>query len=736
MAKLFDRMTPVVHQSPDESKKEILDERKKWLLLPTIAYKVLVPYKKERQLNLFQETILKFCLSGYKTADYIADKLILTPELVRYILEELKQQNLIDENGLVTQIGKDVLAEQNESYELKIGYIFFDVLRESFWDTFVFDNDFKIVGSEFGENYRRLDLGKSGRPVYKRATVIKSELEKYPEPPTSLAILSVLNKHQRRQKNILRGSYSDVNDKEFLPCNIEKVQFLGEARPIYLTTFAYMPSDFINNIHWKVCHPFGSGVSQKLRDALEKAMADNQQMLKDDIQDLVTHSLRTSQRDLQEVNDSESKEAYDYLTSMLSVNVTRYPATFESLRTLYRKFKELSIANSKENKGKSFEEVQSKLGTYVIQCYQAIEEALYAVKELYKDFFIDYLTKYPAKNAEVLGEIAKQCGFVDFKAEADKVFRRFFCLSKGAVLHVDDSKDMRALVGLNLLIAKSVNEHPFWRMAQKHPRFIIYIQCLGKLRNDFGHTTENTYEFKKVEMIFQDTLNIVSILLEDLTFNSLYKPEFDNLNEEALVMEAKVRLLSEKTVEMKIGSAIRSFPILFNNLTDVNYFKMKKNDHFIMKCTSSFETLLNEILPFIVNGTEGIHVEKMGEENLKKVCKQIEKYGFTFNVEQMPTSFKRVNMKKLHFTIEKLKSSVLNVKLYAILLSGAVEKKEILQKIAHEYPEFFETIIRISDKRGHGTNVVLTDEEITECAIELFTLFKCVLPILKQYKEE
>lgn len=745
MEKLFNRMTKVVHQNPSIPDELVARKYRSWVLLPTIAYKVLVPDEKESPLNLFQETILKLLLSGYKTSEYIADRLLLKVELVEYILQELVSQELLGSNGLVTDKGKALIDEQQEPHEMKIGYIFFDVSSQSFWDTFVLSKDLQYIISEFGEQYRQIELGKIDAPRKFRSVVVQSDLETLPPPPSSSEIINVLRRHKRRLRNRKNGHFVDEEVEQLvdvLPRFIEKVQFLEETFPLYVTTFMYMPSDVMNNSHWRVCYPFGKEPSPKLFDTLT-ILRDNQRHLKEEMSQLVQSALRTSEQDYNQAHTKEINEANDYLVSILGTKIETYNGPFYQLQQLFLKYKELKTATEKLNQGHAFDEIQSKISGYIIKSSHVIEETLSTVRSLYvkkqksNPEALDplrLLSKHKPKNAEMLTEIAKQLGFQDEQDENAQAFFRFLAVSYGEVKYVEQSRSLRPLLAYHLLVAKDDTDHPFMKMVARFPEFIVYMQQLTNRRNEFAHTTEKRYYLHTMDEILAYTMEVVSILLT-LPFNVVNLKKVVIHDEKKVDMDTKTRLLSEQTVDIEIGSNIRSHSTLFKALTEVHLLHTRKSDQFILSCTSALEALLNEcILRAEFTGAKSL-LAQTGSKTLSRVVeKGLSQQGFKLNVEKLPTPFLQVNMKKVKLNVEQLKYAVLNVKVYALLVSAANLRQPLFEQIGAVEPDFFETIILLSDMRGHGSGTTLTEEEANDLLQRLFTLFKNVYPEIKLFE--
>ncbi|GAE27526.1 hypothetical protein JCM9140_3678 [Halalkalibacter wakoensis JCM 9140] len=698
-----------------------------------IAYKVLVPYPEDKALNLFQETILKLYQSGRKTAEYISNKLLIHEELVSFIIKELIERQLLTTEGLLTESGQAILSELQEPYNMKTGYIFYDVINKSYWDTFIFDEEFQYVSCGHGHDKRRFEYGDVGNPRKQLAVVIKSDLSEYPEDPTNIEILTVCIKHKRRMKTLEQGGYLPEGGINRLPKNLGKVKFLGEKFPVYTATFLFMPNDLNNKSFWQVCHPFKGGTSQMLRENLDQLKeASNQSFLKEEISDIVNEAFRVSQIEIDGLEDDKNKEASSFLKDVLSEQITSYPSVYKKLLDLYHVVKELNHLHADSNRGKTYEEIQTKMREYIRTSHETLEDALLIVKQANDDYFNHrYLTKDAYKNGEILSVFAEQCGFKNH--ETNPLIQRFLSVKKGSVLYAGESKELSSLVAVHLLMAKEISEHPFWKLGEKIPQLLLFFSHLKTKRNKSSHSSGVEFHFKNEEMLFAKVMYVISMLLSNLDFHYEKDFTFQPSEEDERSIDQKLYYFAENEIYKKVGTVVQAFPQIQSLLVDVEYSKLKKKNSFLVEATRVMEELLTALGKKTVIEEARMHVQKKATDNLSYLRKPIQLLGFEFEIEQLPDSFINVNPNKIINSFRDFENSVLSAKLYAILFSVTMKETELIKELARDIPQFIQLAVKISDQRGHG-NVTVTEEVRQEISQQLYEVVIKLLPIYKKYQ--
>jgi hypothetical protein len=739
MAKLFDMRTPVIYQDAKPAVFSVERNLQKWILLPLIAYKVLVPYPKPRSLNFFQETVLKlFQSGGRKTAEEIAGKLLLNEQLVKYIIEELKAKDLLDVQGMVTPQGLEAIRDQYSAHEMKIGYVFYDVLSGSYWDTFIFDEEINYIEASPGDRQRNIAYGDVGDPKRERALVIHSSVEQEPEPPDSIRILEICLRHERRMRNMMRADDTGNVDKIRLPKHIEKVKYLGEAKAVYAATMIFIPRIAGGDpAQWQVCHPFRGGVSVRLRQTLDRAKDEPVNFqLKEEMNRLLEQAFEVTDTEREMRRSEIEKKANEYLAGILGEGIFRHRVLHEHLVKLYDV--SLALSGLSGSLGKNYDAVQSKISSFIDAVYQLMGNILYAIKQDFGDYFsLDCLVSDPNRNAEILGVIAQKIGFRDHGDGTS--FSSMLNVKKGAVAHADEGLEVRSLLAANLLIANEIQEHPFWRLAKRVPQFILFLQDLKRKRDAVTHSVDDHFLYKTVEIMFPRIMYLISILFDGIRFDydRNNRPEItfadDAEDEFALDMDKKLYHWSESFLDHELGIVIREYPSVRKALIDVQYIHKTGNGNFLTGCSRVLEELLKvwgrNRLDSKAAGLIGTEMER----NLAYLRENLMRHGIEFDPGKLPEAFVKVNPFKIRKTFAKFDKGVLSTKLYVILFSECYNQSPMLAEIGQRAPDFIRICAEISDLRKHGS-APLPDEQLKEqWAAKLLKLTKEILPVFEKY---
>lgn len=728
MAKLFNNTNDIILHNPAPFNEKISKDDKSWILIPAIAYKVLIPEAKERKLNLFQETILKLFKSGNKNINFLEDNLLLDRKLIEYIINEFHVSGYIDDNNLVTQKGTNVLADEDEDYKNIVGYIFYDVVSNKFWDAFVPDEDYKILENDgFGQEFRRFKYGDLGKPIKGKAVVVKEETEAEIREIDSLEIHEVCIKHKIRLSNMTKSNYNMKNYT--FPKRIEKIKYLDEATPIYLATYMYYPKDLTKQSKWQVCHPFYGGTSNNLRLELDKLKETPQnENLKKCIDDLVFTSLNVTADERKNLRNEDDKRFYEALEKRLSKNIENYSSLTSILLEMNRNFEK--IEKMKVNRGKRYDEIQEKLGENVVLAQESLEVALKILAGQYEGYYNDkLLSNNIYENSKKLGLLAKRCGF---KEQFPDIFQKFFKLKKGNIKYALENAEMKALVALNLLISDGVNEHSFFNLAKQVPEAIDFLSDLLIRRNENNHNYSIEDNERDIKVIYLKVLYIISLLFEDLTFRYDGKISFYTFEEceekEIQHIDMKVRMQADHEVESDIGKVIRDYPDIKKLLMNGKIRLIKRKGMCIVDFCKVFESLLNVIADRMLDKKAKDRVPFKPQESVAYIEKNIKKLGFNFNSAELPDSFKRVPTNKIKNGFESFEMGTLGSKTYTTLYSAIENDSELIEKIGYESPELINIIARIADIRHHhGSSIEFSDE-----FIEIYTeIAKAVKVILK-----
>lgn len=710
MVQLFNNSTDIILHEPAPFNEKIPISERRWILIPSIAYKVLIPEYKERKLNVFEETILKLFKSGNKDIKFLEDNLLINRKLIEYIINKLYKEKYIDKNNLVTEEGRNVLLDKNEDYKYIIGYIFFDVITNKFWDAFIPDVDYRIVENDgFGENFRRFKYGDLGNPTKVKATVVKSKNKVEIKNIDTLEIYEVCIKHKIRLSSI---NNINGNKNYILPKRIEKIRYLGEANPVYLATYMYYSKDLIKQSKWQVCYPFYGGTAINLRLELDKLkeMSENKG-LREYIDDLVSTSLNVSCNQLEGFINEDEKNIYENLKKILSSNINNYPKVSKILLDINKNFQ--IVDRIKVNRGKRYDEIQEKLGENVVLAQEALEAALKVLATQYEGYYNDKVISYNRNdNIDMLSSLARQCGFEEL---FPNTFKKMFNLGKRKIESALISNEFKSLIALNLFIAQSVNEHSFFNLGKYVPGAIDFFYDLLNRRNENNHKYSVEDNERDIKVIYLRVVYIISLLFDDLTFNykgkiSFY--EFDECDEKEVEhVDIKIKMQAEHDVEKDVGQEVRKYCDVKKLLISSKIKLIKGKGMCIVDFCKVFESLLNTIAERMLEKKAKNKVQVKCDENVDYIEKNIKKLGFNFKSEKLPKSFKRVSTNRIKNNFESFERGTLGSKIYTILYSAIENDSELIKQIGYEDPDLINLIAKITQIRQHyGSGIEFQDE--------------------------
>lgn len=714
---------------------------KQAVLLPMKACKVLVPYPKDDALNLFQETILKLLNCGSKEVKWLADKLSLDISLVEVVIKELHERKLITKSRNITDEGTRILEDESLSYDMKTGYIFYDYVSKSYMDAFIPDGKFRP--SEIRNRKKESNIiqyffdSTDPNSYYESAIVIKADKPEIEINPSIYDVLKVCRKQRNRERMMFFDKYAEERDDDVTKfTHSDNVSLLNVNKDVYVATYLVVPTgDIVNKSNMQVLYPFGEGLSSQLIDPIKLAANHPENgSLKNAIDELKKKQTGLTENEKREVR-TYNEDIIKRVDAVLSENIQNYP--YVNKRAIEVESKREDILRLiKENKGKNWETINSNINDYIIAIYRLLAAALIDVSDK-NDYFKNLLNSDPKHNADTLKEIALQCGFTD-----DEVFEKYFRVKKGRVIGTygsegaKSSEEVRALVALNLLEAKDNIEHPFYRLAQAEPTFVIDTFKLTCLRDDGMHGNDIEYNFNHVEGLGKKFFKVISLVLEDLCFSE----EQFKLDESVRVNEnlIKQRKAAENQMESLFTRGVNRFPGLANKLVDLieeqtygEEFLKDPTNKSTSKTGESYPTYVAEIIEFILKELCKRRIEKKALSNLKgytdeygkELLEQIKAQGF--NADSIPY-YSLPNISK---SFGDYRMGTMQSNFYVWYFSELEQPDNLLPELAEICPNFVQVISNAVDVRSHAGIKAYSDKcldfiksNLVECVNQIVDL--------------
>lgn len=682
---------------------------KQAVLLPMKACKVLVPYPKEDALNIFQETILKLLNCGAKEPSWLSEKLSLDSELVEIILKELTERKLITKARCITENGKLMLVDKNLSYEMKTGYIFYDYVSKTYMDAFVPDSKYRAAGirkRDFEQNRIQFFFDDSNpNSDYEEAIVIQVDKTESEGLPSVYDVMKVCRKQKNRERMLFTGEHSEEKDEDVSRfANSNKVSLLGDNSDVYIATYLVVPTgDLVNKSNLQVCYPFGEGFSAGLTNPiLSSANKEENAPLKKAIEELKRRQTSLTEKERRTVR-SASQNLIQRVDKILSANIRNYPYINQRALEVESK-RETIIRLMKENKGKNWETINSNINDYIIAIYRFLAAVLIDVADKHSGYK-DLLNRDRKHNADTLSTIALKCKFVD-----DEVFDRCFCIKKGRVRDAKRSEEVSALIAWNLLEANGNNDHPFYKLGNEMPNFIVEVNKLRQLRDDGMHGNDIEYSFRCVEDLSKMYFRVLSILIEDIEYHEdAFSIDATKVLDEN---ELKHRKEAENMLERIFTSNVNRYSGLSNVLVSLieeqNYGEeylnetttdpfSKKGEGYPTYVSETLEMILKVLCKQRLNKSVMSSLKNYSDEYRNELLKGMQELGF--QVEEIPY----YNLSNITKSFDNYRMGTLQSNFYVWYFSELGQQDCMLAELAIRCPLLIQVVhdaVKVREHKG------------------------------------
>ena len=483
MIYVFNNATPVLNYGPNC--KPHKPRSQQYLLWPAYAYRVVAPERRHRQLNLFQKHVLGLCRSGVYKANSISDLLDIDMELAAFLLVELKQMGLLNDEFMPSENGLRVLDEESSGQDtMMVGFVFQDPWSGKFWPRFV--SQLAYIDVEYQHQRAYLLLGTTGNPRRKRAFCWFPRGDTLCYQPKPQDILKASRLHRRHARDYKRymGKLDEIDSDNdivsFEPeSNLQQVALINEEPvPVMLTTFVYVPKSITEGISWQVCDPFGLGINRELRTVIEEQM-EHYEPLKHFVRQLTDKIVSEEDETFLETNAQMLTKATEVVEDQLTLAIRRYPSLYEDLIGM-------EIAHSRVNIGGPNLKNDIK---DILTKSQIVLEGLFGVirSSSPTEGCWRILTREDVNhNSDLVNQIAAKIGFT--LNHEDQLPPGLTRISLGKIKSAADfgGESIGPRLVASLLTAHRRPDHPFHRAARLFPEMLIKVYEIAQLRNQFG----------------------------------------------------------------------------------------------------------------------------------------------------------------------------------------------------------------------------------------------------------
>lgn len=503
----FTKETPILYYQPHSSNRWI---QREYLLLPAWCYRVVAPKVSSRKVNILEKAVLGMCRVGAFTALEISDKLDIGADLAALIIKQLTDQTFIDNRGVLTERGLEILERETLATEDMIaGFIFQDPWTGELLPRFIERQEY--IDVKFNQHgYPDLVLGTVGKPDYRRAYMplpVENIIKTQPSPQEILQAVRKHSKALRYRENL--EDWEDNQDAwtlEQVPY-LKRISFVEEnPTPVWLSTFVYLPENEFSTTSWNICDPFGLGDSPLLRRKLEIQINKNPTFkgLQALIHEMIGHVGDTSIK-LDDLIQYIHETAELEVESKLTLDIRRWESIFNNLVTMQRAYIEAESLNN-------LKYLADKLDDVLIKAQKAIESLLLVIREAHPtDASWKILSPNDREhNRNILNGLANKVGL------HTPLPISLLNVKLGKIKSTSDYGEgsLRPLLLATLLATRHDTKHPLYLAAARAPDILERLDTLAKLRDQSSHSSSQKLELSQVLLQISTVYEFVSSMLD------------------------------------------------------------------------------------------------------------------------------------------------------------------------------------------------------------------------------
>lgn len=470
-----------------------------YLVWPTSAWRVVAPMLGERRINILQKAVLRVCQSASYTANEIAARLHLHPELIEAIGMELVGSGwLHSHEWRPTTKGLAVLEDEEVAMESLIsGWVFQDPRTGDLWPFFA--SQLRLQEVEPTSNRLRIGLVLPTNSGPRRQSAWLPQGLPSPGQPSAHAILSAVRRYRRREK--LKGSMrlldSGLEDAlgEGSPSSLSRITFISDQpEPAGLVTYAYVPET--SGLGPQICDPFGFGSAPSMWGSLQQ-LAQMDEAASGAMHEILQRARVNDAPALEEQLRRHRQMAEAYIIERLSLNITTFSAVFAHLADAQHS---LVLAETDGNAP------QGMLASVLTACRKTLEALLKEVAR--KSPLTDaekVLTGHVKTDQATVQSIASSVGFdvplpralrdsIQGAGSSNDTKRRIMEIAKD-LKHVYSLQ--AAIVGMLCACARDP-KHPFRSAAQRAPDLLNKIEVIRESGNPAAHDESHNPKAKRL----------------------------------------------------------------------------------------------------------------------------------------------------------------------------------------------------------------------------------------------
>jgi hypothetical protein len=698
----FDRTTPVVDFGATSS--PLRWESRRWFLWPAFAYRMMLPGSSNLPFNIIQRGVLEICRAGVRDIESISKRLALPLDLVRFVIEQLRGMDVLDDTDSPTPRALRLLDESNEPSKVEeSGYVFVDGHNLRLWPR-IHRGILPVVEADFDQGKPRFQRGTQGKPETVFATVAWPTPGTQPSVPTTFEVQKAARHHARRMRAFRREALSleDIDDT-LNGLKSRGLRLIGtDPEPIFVAVCVFLPKN-TQQKSWLVTDPCGLGVSDVLRHEIAKLAKEGKHNVANLLEEVAGQALRVDEDDLAAYLTEATNAAMDRVTQRLGKAAKLLPRDV---------LERLADADVRLEGARTAKPLEDFLGN----AYAALESVFGWLVSLYPDPRLSsVLGSMAPENARLLHKVAEQLGF-----NVSQDILRILNVSRGAVKGAIEhgNKTLPGCLAAALLAAQHESNHPLVMLAIRSPDALEFLAEIGRPRIDASHftstvaTSETALQIRdRMFSFLRNLLGTEHVETEEVTATSPWGAE----------LLLRIRAQAEKATEEYPG--LEDYPDLRMRVIEMHDAALLVK--LLAKSTETkSETLKTRLRDAMVRITIVMEatfaeIEKVAptppsvaqaisndrKRNAEQLMTAASVIGFTLDSSgQLPQSFTHAKAQRIR-RVARGQGETLSARVAAPLIAARQQQEHPLRELAKRAPNLLLEISRLVDARGHGDEV-------------------------------
>jgi aryl carrier-like protein len=750
-ARTFDSPPKIISFRPNLNGLRIAS--KKSILWPCHAFKVSVPSRRKKDINIFEKTILKLCATESSNTRKLADITCLDNEIVMFIKHRLHQQDLLTDRFELNENAKTLLDEWNKGQQDYIAAtVYVDLIGGNLMPVVVAESPGyeKVIDHGDSNGYIRFKIGSAGKGNKITALQLLPERSNMAAKPTSNEVAKTIKAFRRLHKRYSLLTENRIGRPSFY-LGSDAITVEQEPELVFLNCIVIIQS---GNPDFLITDAFGFGFSNTFKESLyRKAKSDNKidnWLIRLKENGLVKNPIKS------EVKDSEGE---NNVPAGFSHELHKYPEIQNRLR---RAESRLNKAKSLEVNSTSHEKEKKRLiSEFVKGLYDALE---WTFRQVVFENPVDHWEQIFASgtyknNASLLHQLAAKIGF-----SVSGLGSSILNVKPGQIkAYSNGTVELQPLIALAIAGASHDAIHPLNNLVHKGGDCLTFIANLKKLRDTAAHGGKLNYAElmqataywctecdKAFDLIDtpdqcpdcgQKVLKIYTTILDDyrkrthhIIFN-LY-PHLQGKSGEIsqhITAELKdidqLRLNARIEIDKYFGlSLVQLMPRSLSE--DLMKIELLWDD--IKKGTGCVQTYINTLASVLqISLFNSYHdLNRLNGKLSNLTVTALEKANeaeFHLIDRQLPERIETTNKNRVKSACSGNNSTLgANIIAFLILMS-----EDRLKYISKHIPDFLILVANIIELRGHGNNPQhkLSDDELHSLKTDAFKIIKMLMEI-------